>query len=1063
MSNSRRSFLGQFGAMPLLRGPWAAAASQPAEAADPNPSPLDLWGWHTSPFYQRWDERVVSPAHLLTHAVEDSYKHGANLVEIYRGGYPLEQRGGWTRESTAALHRAAHDLDMLVQWFPHRLDGDAQPKAGLTNHWAEGSDVATNTFPGAVRAMRELGAALFDSLETPPEELLDVFGTEQWPVMHALLFNKCMWPYQPAMSFYTDNHAFDETLPNEIDVTASNGAGTDDQTVGYNALPSEIRKQYGLQFWGAQAECRTGIAKNRFGGLGQPDWVLKQVNDQCRERARERGRRTLSPSAIWWISEVEDMCSDANRRYVYGASQDPVRCAVTATLSGLGRDGLKVETEAGARGLPERYPYPSRTAFLQNNHLCVFALPGVDHAMLWHDPERLAHYDNDAASILLCDPFMETVAGGGPVETISAKFEHLEPAGYKAVWRWSLRLKCATGEVDETRTAEMISDAPYVRVKVERAARSTAALGARFGTPHYDRLRVGKTTYAQPTEVAPQQCFTLVDSTGRYPELAFMLLSRGAIEHVRWAPQQGLTFESRPGERETFELAVGPHNAGELFEYLSQPEERVVLDAAGGAVVSNQLGIPVVKVVRVAGAGPHPFQVNEHGQWGFRGAQPSLLHAGEDYLKCYLPAHGSARIQRYGFLEDVARPGWGCQYTMALGECWRRGQRAGVTAEVRSVTSFLFAPRVRFKTSLAEVHVNGRPWRYFDGCHVFLPNRRGSYRIEVTEGPATQPHVARTFAHIENAEWRGGQLTFEARLPEWVQGAPADFDLVALIRHPGMEVTGLDGASLLRAKPLSASIIRFKPGAISLRFAAQGNARVRRADAGADIGSHLAHRSALMLRPYLRPFECKEMALDHIGPCDVLVWNHYCLDELPETLRPAVIDNLRNHVEHGGGLLLMANAVRIAPQLMGTSTDRWRTLHIGHHLNVDCQSFNLEALVDAHPVFQGLSPRVTWIEPGPSDIFKRVLGDAPGGRALARMQVQFKPGKHSDDPIYASTPALWEWRLDQGRILACACGPRYTLGSPNRWTPPASARRLVENAVRYLGGGAPKVRVGLLS
>ncbi len=421
---------------------------------DPGKMHLDLWGWHTSSFYQRSDGRVVSPDYLRKRAVEESYKWGANLVEIYRGGFPLEQRTGWNKESTAALNRRIHELDMLVQWFPHRLDETGVSAADATQHWATNSDTPTNTFPGAIAAMRALGRDQFDALEVPAENLLDGMGTEQWPVMHALLFNLCMWPFNPAMFFYTDNHAFDETLPNEIDVSGSNGSGTDDQTSGYYKLPSEIRKRYGFQFWGSQAECRSGITKNRFGGLGQPDWIAKQVNDQFRERARVRGRRNLSPSALWWINEVEEICPDENRRYVYGVSQDPVRCAVTARLSALGEGGRKVETEAGIRGLPQRFPYPSRTAFIQNNYLCVFAFDGRDDTMLWHDPERLAHFDNDSPAVQLCGSLAKTVMaeGEGVPEVKSVGFEHVEPAGYKAVLRARLLLDVGGNPVEETRT-----------------------------------------------------------------------------------------------------------------------------------------------------------------------------------------------------------------------------------------------------------------------------------------------------------------------------------------------------------------------------------------------------------------------------------------------------------------------------------------------------------------------------------------------------------------------------------------------------------------------------------
>ncbi len=1032
---------------------------------------------------------MVSPEYLKKRAVEESYKWGANLIEIYRGGYPLEQRAGWTRESTAEFHRYIHDLDMLVQWFPHRLDRDTAPKANLISHWAEGSGDPSNTFPGAVEAMRDLARTLFDSLDVPPDELLDVFGTEQWPLMHADLFNKCMWPYNPAMSFYTDNHAFDETLPNEIDVTASNGFGVDDQTSGYHKLPSEIRKQYGLQFCGSQAECRNGIAENRFGGLGQPDWILKQVNDQFRERARARGNRSLSPSAVWWINEAEEMCSEESRRYVYGTSQDPVKCAVTATLASCGQEGIKVETESGTRGLSPRYSYPRKTAFIQNNYLCVFALPGQDRLTLWRDPERLGHFDSDSPAALLCDPVVQTVivaSGRAPVVK-SVDFEFVEPAGYKAVWRSRLQMECGGCLVEETRTCVVLNDTPYVRLKVERTVSGgKIALGARFGLPHYDSLTLDAAEHDHPVDAPVCERLTLKDKSGRYPDLVFLLRARGRLAGVKWTPRQSLTFESLPHEQESFEVAVlipeGLYDSGgidELLRHLLEPEEAVTLDDAGQAVVTNKRAIPLVKVVRVSGAGPHPYQLFEFGHWVFRGAQPSVVHAGEDYLKCYLPAHGSVKIQRYGFLGDVARPGWGCQYTMTLGECWRRGRRAGTLAEVRVVTSFLFAPRLRFKNRLSEVWLDGKPWRYFDGHHVFLPNRRGRYRVEVIEGDSKDPVIARTFAHIDRSAWQDNCLSFDARLPDWVDGIPDDFDFVALIRHPGRKLVGLENGRLLRSKPSTASIVSFKPGTVSLSFAPAPGATIAQADPMAAIEKHLNRRSSVMLAPYLSSFDSGHVPFTAavsdpatLRRYGMLVWNHYCLDALPRDLTPDVVEALRDYVSRGGGLFLIANAIRMLPQLTGDPAPALRTLHIGHHLNTTCESLGLEVVSVEHPIFQGLRQSgdrcVPLISPGAFDIFKRVLPTDAGlaataGNVLAKMHVECKPGESCTDPIFEPSPVLWEWRIGKGTIIGYGCGFRYTLGSPNRWTPSENAVRIAGNIVRYLGRGPEDARVGILT
>jgi hypothetical protein len=503
----------------------------------------------------------------------------------------------------------------------------------------------------------------------------------------------------------------------------------------------------------------------------------------------------------------------------------------------------------------------------------------------------------------------------------------------------------------------------------------------------------------------------------------------------------------------------------QLRAFLSAPQERVELDGNGQATASNPLGIPVVKVVRVSGAGSLPYQVFEFGRWVFRGAQPSRLHPGEDYLKCYLPARGSARIQRYGFLEGVARPGWGCQNTMTLSELQRQGERSSAVAEVTRITSFLFAPRLRFARPVSSVLVNGKPWHYFDGGHVFLPNRRGQYRVEVTGGGAGTPCLARTFAHVEHTAWEDGRLRFDAALPEWVDGIPEDFHFTALIRHPGRRLTGVENARLVRAVDSAASIVAFRPGTVSLCFDQQAAAKpAPRLDADDDIEEHLSRLSARMVLPYVEPFRAETLSLRASAGCDVLIWNHYFLDQLPKACTPEMVEALGEYVRRGGGLFLVANAIRLVPQLKGTGVDNARTLHIGHRLNSTYESFGLAPAVADHPVFQGMPPGpFPLIAPAAWDIVKRVVWPgAAGGRVLAEMQVELKPGQTSAEEIAQRSPALWEWRLGKGIIVGYGCGLRCLLGSPNRWIPSENLLRLTHNIVRYLAQGATDIRVGIL-
>jgi len=279
---------------------------------------------------------------------------------------------------------------------------------------------------------------------------------------------------------------------------------------------------------------------------------------------------------------------------------------------------------------------------------------------------------------------------------------------------------------------------------------------------------------------------------------------------------------------------------------------------------------------------------------------------------------------------------------------------------------------------------------------------------------------------------------------------------------------------LLRSVSASASIIGFKPGPVSLQFSATpGVAGVAEASLDTAIERHLGRRSTRMLRPYLKPFHPECLRLGDVAArraisrdYDVLVWNYYCLDSLPRDLTTDDVEAIREHVSRGGGLFLLANAVRLVPRLTGAASSGFRTLHIGHHIDEDCRVLGLEPVAGDHAIFRDLQRSgdgtVPLLPVQGSDIFKRVLWDAPGGSVLANMHVEFKPGRGWDDPIFARSPVLWEWRIGKGRIIGCGFGLRYSLGSPNRWTPSAAALRLVENAVRY-AGGAQGAKVGVLT
>ncbi len=199
----------------------------------------------------------------------------------------------------------------------------------------------------------------------------------------------------------------------------------------------------------------------------------------------------------------------------------------------------------------------------------------------------------------------------------------------------------------------------------------------------------------------------------------------------------------------------------------------------------------------------------------FRGAQPSLEHPGVDYLKVYLEAKGSATIQRYGFIRDIVKPGWGCQYTLALRNIGKIKGGSRCAVNVLSTTPMLFAPRLHFKKQVRSVRLNGKPWHYFDGDIVFLPNRRGTYHIEVNEGTAETPHIVRTFAVVKGTRWDGKNLTIDTELPDWVKRLPKSLYFTAIVDISGSSIRLGQGYKILRSGS-KGTLIQFKAGRIKV-------------------------------------------------------------------------------------------------------------------------------------------------------------------------------------------------------------------------------------------------------
>lgn len=406
--------------------------------------------------------------------------------------------------------------------------------------------------------------------------------------------------------------------------------------------------------------------------------------------------------------------------------------------------------------------------------------------------------------------------------------EHQVFGGHRAVMK-ETTVQGSEGRYRQERVYRMDGDAPFIVAALTNHAPQAVEWETRLAFPLHASW--------EPIEGAGA-AWRLLSSSPEAPDL--LLYVRGL--DVRSVERAGadvlLRFHARPVSCAELALAVddglyAPGERAALEAALFAPPPRLSLDPEKPARFLHRHPVPHVQVVEVQSESGGPYLVAESGAaglfWTARGGQP--IQAGRDWLKLYLPASGQALIQPFGFIRGIVKPGWGCQYMLAIADDLT-ARRCRV--EVVKTGPFIFAPRIEWKEPFDTVHVNGSPWRYFEDNVVYLPNRPGSYTVQVGTTGRDAPRLARTFLCVEKAEWNEAAQSLDLVLetPHWWSGPlPSDNPYTALILSANPP-SGVEGGgrvvpwSEYRARPedvalMSArgAVVELQPGAARIRFA----------------------------------------------------------------------------------------------------------------------------------------------------------------------------------------------------------------------------------------------------
>lgn len=835
---------------------------------------IDVWGWMNCLDYQRCIKEV-EPYEVITdetrekewknsfaadleymkfNVVEESFRWGANGQEFYlsnaRKGttsWPMP----WSKEDPIKgaetynyfefphfgerelkeLCSYSHLRDSLFHWYGHIPERDAYkfhrnfvgpertPKWWLYNLQEKMSrDYANFLKDGWLKAIDGWAGEYMELLSQDPDdpELIEL--------------TKRLWRYNPG-AYMNDNvantwsryvsaisPAFSHTLLSNV---------RDDRDP-LNLYGDEITHgSYGKTYFNLQGDARVR-SPNIFGGWIGPDLIIKECNDFFRTRAYNP--EDIHATGVWWLGESRNTCPDWVRRYIYAVSQDPLKCSATCQLSTLGKGGgidkqaQKPKEFYPHTGLPKfqfrtRNERPHTTSFIQNNYLRVYFPANQDGGELFYDPEGLAHYDSNSLSIPLSSSFVSVRPEGG-VSHFFKIHDYTEPAGYKAVYRERILIVGENGkETREERYYTLHNDTPYLKVYLKRNS-TDKTLSTRIGCEGYNEIQIDEHCYQHYLKRKPPEIIEFKDSSGLRPGWAILIKNPGNIEYMEWQPEKTVTFHSTDCSNEQIEIVfVAPvlyqsSDLSALKDIVEEDEVEAVVSTAGTEIV-NQFSLPRVVVTRIKDPAGTPYLIRENGWWMFRGAQPSKAEPDFDYLKVYLPVKGKTKIQRYDFIENAVKMGWGCQYTIALRDIEVKDANIGCKVKVFSVTPLIFAPRLHYRERIKWVILDGQPWHYYDDYFVLLPNREGMYKVEVGTEGKEMPHLQRTYALVEKTDWDGRRLSFEVNLPLWCKKLHKDLKFTGAIATAGRKIEKVEGGLVLESGE-NGAIIEFKLGKVTV-------------------------------------------------------------------------------------------------------------------------------------------------------------------------------------------------------------------------------------------------------
>jgi Domain of unknown function (DUF4960) len=374
------------------------------------------------------------------------------------------------------------------------------------------------------------------------------------------------------------------------------------------------------------------------------------------------------------------------------------------------------------------------------------------------------------------------------------------PIGHQAVLQ-EVAFKDSSGAHRQKRTYTVVSDYPLIKVEMTNESPKLTTWETRIALPGYGDMKPLQ-SMKNTSRLGP--VWRMKSSDDKLPPLVIFDYSEQPPD---WIGKNGddVVIHAMSGRESSVNIAVliddGLYGKADYARIHQMLLEKQTMLAIGDKPVThkNRQAIPRVEVVSIKNPHGGPYMVaeaNTEGEtfWLMRGAQPAGKN---DLLKLYMQPSGKARIQHYGYIEGIVKPGYGCQYSLAIKDNIKPGR---CEVDVVKTGPFMFAPRIDWKEPFDSVKVNGKEWRYFDDNLVFLPNKPGRYIVEVAEKGAPAPSLGRTFLSVDSSTWNEASkvLELETSHPHWWQGPlPGNISYTALLLSKEYTPVSVEGGGSL--------------------------------------------------------------------------------------------------------------------------------------------------------------------------------------------------------------------------------------------------------------------------